>query len=205
LRLHLAPQEITLVSFAILASQRQRAVVAITWITDLYIRTITKTTATDTVLDILEIAIGTRNYVQQLMKMIAIAYEVGIDEQRLTAWCTLFRMRYDLRSSIDIGGIAAAALAIDGKNLADGMNHSALMQKAGLIALINSRNWNHQAVLDILDNVRTPTNCFLCPFVDIPFIASRSLFSRSCHTEQCMYTNNCFLGPFFDIQFLASR
>jgi hypothetical protein len=79
LRLHHAPQEITLVSFAILASQRQRAVVAITCITDLYIRTITETIATDTVLDILDIAVGTRSYVQQLMKMITFACEIGID------------------------------------------------------------------------------------------------------------------------------
>jgi hypothetical protein len=165
LRLHLAPQEITLVSFAILASQHQRAVVAITWITDLYIRTITETTATDTALHILEIAMDTRNYVQQLMKMITFAYEIGIDEQGLGAWCPVLRARYGLLPYIDIGGIVAAALAIDGRNLADGINHSALMQKAGMIALINSRDWKHQAVLDILDNVCTPTNCFLGLFL----------------------------------------
>jgi hypothetical protein len=161
LRLHLAPQEVTLVSFAILASQRQRAVVAITWITDLYIRTITKTDA-DTVLGILEIAMGTRCYVQELMEMITFAYEIGIDEQRRRAWCTLLQERYDLQSS-DIGGIVAAALVIDGRNLANGIDCPALMQKSGLIVVLNSRDWNHQAVLDILDNVRTPTNCFLCP------------------------------------------
>jgi hypothetical protein len=162
--LHLAPQEITLVSFAILASQRQRAVVAITRIIDLYIRTIKGTTATNTVFDILEIAMGTRTYVQQLMVMITFAYGIGIDEQRRRVWCTLLQERYDLQSS-DSGGIVAAALAIDGRNLADNINCPALMQKVGLIGAINSRDWDRQAVLDILDNVRTSTNCLIGLFL----------------------------------------
>ena len=108
--------------------------------------------------------------------MITSAYEIGIHEQRLRTWCTLLEERYNLQSSIDIGGIVAAALAIDGRNLADDMNHLALMQKGGLIALIDVKG-NRQAVLDILDNVCAPTNCFLSLFFDIQFVASRLLLS----------------------------
>jgi hypothetical protein len=170
-------------------------VVAITWITDLYIRTITKTTAIDTVLDTLEIAMGTRSYVQQLMKMITFAYEIGIDEQQLTAWCTLFRMRYDLQSSIDIGGIVAAALAIDGGKLANDIDRLGLMQKSGLIALINSQDWNHQAVLDILDTVCTPINCFFVFFLYL----IRSFWITVFHTvglmPACISYKQCSFYP----------
>jgi hypothetical protein len=128
----------------------------------------------------LEIAICARNYVQQLIKMITFASVIGFDEPRLTIWCTLLQERYNLQlSSINIGDIVTAALTIDGKNLAVDINSPALMQKAGLIALINSRHWNHQVILDVLDNVCTPRNHFLDLIVHIQLLASRSL----CHIQ----------------------
>jgi hypothetical protein len=164
LKLCLMPQEITLVSFAILASQRQRAAVGITLITDLYIQTITRLTSSDDDYNTLEIAVRTRNYVQQLMKMISFAYETGFNELLLGCWHTALRERLSLQASIDVGGIVAAALAIDGKNLALDINSPALLQKTRLIALINSQSWNHQVILDILDNVRAPSAIFSVTF-----------------------------------------